>query len=82
LSQALRNAHRWRYDWPQMPGISEAREDAEGEMIEITDIAKVYRMGDNEIRALDGVSLSVQEGEWVARKCRASLRQERMRRVR
>jgi putative ABC transport system ATP-binding protein len=35
-------------------------------MIEITDIAKVYRMGDNEIRALDGVSLTVQEGEWVA----------------
>jgi putative ABC transport system ATP-binding protein len=47
-------------------GISEAKEDGEGEMIEITDIAKVYRMGDNEIRALDGVSLTVQEGEWVA----------------
>jgi len=35
-------------------------------MIEIADIAKVYRMGDNEIRALNGVSLTVQEGEWVA----------------
>jgi len=35
-------------------------------MIEIEDIAKVYRMGDSEVRALDGVSLSVHEGEWVA----------------
>jgi len=35
-------------------------------MIEIEDIAKVYRMGDSEVRALNGVSLSVREGEWVA----------------
>jgi putative ABC transport system ATP-binding protein len=49
-----------------LPDIFEAREDVEGEMIEIEDIAKVYRMGDSEVRALDGVSLSVHEGEWVA----------------
>jgi macrolide transport system ATP-binding/permease protein len=35
-------------------------------MIEIADIAKIYRMGDSEVRALNGVSLSVSEGEWVA----------------
>jgi len=35
-------------------------------MIEIQDITKVYRMGDTELRALDGVSLRVDEGDWVA----------------
>ena len=35
-------------------------------MIEIQDITKVYRMGEMEVRALNGVSLCVNEGEWVA----------------
>jgi len=35
-------------------------------MIEIQDITKVYRMGDTELRALDGVNLRVEEGDWVA----------------
>ncbi len=35
-------------------------------MIEIRDITKVYRLGDVEVRALDGVSFSVEPGEWVA----------------
>jgi putative ABC transport system ATP-binding protein len=35
-------------------------------MIEIEDITKVYRMGDEELRALDGVSLRVDPGDWVA----------------
>jgi putative ABC transport system ATP-binding protein len=35
-------------------------------MIEIRDISKIYRLGDVEVRALDGVSLTVDEGEWVA----------------
>ncbi len=35
-------------------------------MIELSDITKVYRMGDIEVRALDGISLRVDEGEWVA----------------
>jgi putative ABC transport system ATP-binding protein len=35
-------------------------------MIDIMDVTKVYSMGESEVRALDGVSLSVAEGEWVA----------------
>ncbi|HLK40320.1 MAG TPA: ABC transporter ATP-binding protein [Polyangiaceae bacterium] len=35
-------------------------------VIELTDVIKVYQTGDVELRALDGVSLSVQEGEFVA----------------
>jgi putative ABC transport system ATP-binding protein len=35
-------------------------------MIEIQDITKVYQLGDTELRALDGVSLRVEEGQWVA----------------
>ncbi len=35
-------------------------------MIEIQDATKVYRMGEMEVRALNGVSLNVDDGEWVA----------------
>ena len=35
-------------------------------MIDIQDIAKVYRLGDVEVRALDGVSMCVDKGEWAA----------------
>jgi len=35
-------------------------------MIEIEDITKVYQMGETEVRALDGVSLKIDHGEWVA----------------
>jgi len=35
-------------------------------MIDIQDVTKVYRLGDVEVRALDGVSLSVEQGEWIA----------------
>jgi putative ABC transport system ATP-binding protein len=35
-------------------------------MIEIQDITKVYRLGDMEVRALDGVSFQVEQGDWVA----------------
>jgi ABC-type lipoprotein export system ATPase subunit len=35
-------------------------------LIEIRDLVRVYAMGDFEIRALDGVSLSIAKGEFVA----------------
>jgi putative ABC transport system ATP-binding protein len=35
-------------------------------MIDIRDITKVYSMGDTEVRALDGVSVWIGGGEWVA----------------
>jgi len=35
-------------------------------VIELTDVTKVYQTGDVELRALDGVSLRVDEGEFVA----------------
>jgi putative ABC transport system ATP-binding protein len=35
-------------------------------MIEIENITKVYPMGQTEVRALDGVSLTIEDGEWVA----------------
>lgn len=37
-----------------------------GSIIRIEDMYKVYNPGEDEVRALDGVSLSVQEGEFVA----------------
>jgi putative ABC transport system ATP-binding protein len=35
-------------------------------LILLEDISKIYRVGDQEIRALDGVSLRVEEGEFVS----------------
>ncbi|HIZ56678.1 MAG TPA: ABC transporter ATP-binding protein [Firmicutes bacterium] len=35
-------------------------------MIELKDIYKIYQTGDSEVRALNGVSLSVSQGEFVA----------------
>jgi putative ABC transport system ATP-binding protein len=35
-------------------------------MIEVQDIVKVYRRGTNEVRALDGVSLSVPHGQFLS----------------
>jgi putative ABC transport system ATP-binding protein len=35
-------------------------------MIEIENITKVYPMGSTEVRALNGVSLTINDGEWVA----------------
>ena len=38
----------------------------EAPLIQLTDITKVYQMGDMEVRALDGVSLTIGRGEYVA----------------
>jgi putative ABC transport system ATP-binding protein len=35
-------------------------------MIEIENITKVYQMGEMEVHALNGVSLKINDGEWVA----------------
>ncbi len=35
-------------------------------LIRLTDITKVYQMGDMEVRALDGVSMEIHRGEYVA----------------
>ena len=35
-------------------------------MIEIENITKVYQMGETEVRALGGVSLKIEDGEWIA----------------
>ena len=56
-----RDRPRWK--------LRRRREGGRGEeenMIEIRDINKVYRLGDVEVRALDGISLKVDAGEWVA----------------
>jgi putative ABC transport system ATP-binding protein len=34
-------------------------------MIEITDLQKIYRMGNVEVRALDGVTLDIAKGEFL-----------------
>ena len=35
-------------------------------LIRLEDVSRVYKMGDSEVRALDGVSLAVRRGEFVA----------------
>lgn len=35
-------------------------------IIDVQDLYKIYRLGENEVRALDGVSLMVEEGEFLA----------------
>lgn len=35
-------------------------------LVEIQDISKIYNPGDNEVRALDHISLTIQKGEFVA----------------
>lgn len=37
-----------------------------GTLVEIRDICKVYNPGENEVKALDHVSLTIGEGEFVA----------------
>ncbi len=37
-----------------------------GEIIKITDIHKVYRIGESEVRALDGLSVSIHAGDFLA----------------
>ena len=36
------------------------------DLIKITDITKVYKIGDQTVRALDGIDLQIKENEYVA----------------
>ena len=36
------------------------------EILRVENLTKVYGKGENEVRALDGVNLSVEEGEFAA----------------
>jgi len=46
------------------PGARAA--EANGELIRLERVSRVYRMGDSEVRALDDVSLTMRRGEFVA----------------
>ena len=35
-------------------------------LIEAKDISKIYQLGDTELRALDGVSITIEKGEFLA----------------
>ena len=35
-------------------------------LIQLKDIYKIYQMGDEEVRASDGISLTIEKGEFVA----------------
>ena len=35
-------------------------------LVAVRDLVKVYRMGDTEVHALDGVTIDIAEGEFVA----------------
>ena len=37
-----------------------------GHLIELKDVYKIYQMGDETVHALDGISLTVDQGEFVA----------------
>lgn len=35
-------------------------------LIEVRDVRRIYRMGDHEVRALDGITLSIEKGEYAS----------------
>ena len=35
-------------------------------LVELKNVYKIYHMGDTEIHALDGISLTIEKGEFVA----------------
>lgn len=47
-------------------GAEESREAGEQPVISVHNLTKVYRIGQNRVRALQGISLEVQRGEFVA----------------
>jgi putative ABC transport system ATP-binding protein len=51
---------------PQTQSQEQTQEQTTEPVIEITDLSKVYVMGENEVHALRGVSLTIHRGEYVA----------------
>ena len=49
-----------------MNPLPQARESRPRTIISARDVVKLYRVGEQELRALDGVSLDVDEGDFVA----------------
>lgn len=49
-----------------MSPVSEGRAVQSGAIIKARDVVKLYRIGDQELRALDGVSLEIEAGDFVA----------------
>ncbi|MBI5545028.1 MAG: ABC transporter ATP-binding protein, partial [Deltaproteobacteria bacterium] len=43
----------------------DSRGPAEAPLIEVAEVRKVYKVGEEEVHALDGVSFAVRRGEWV-----------------
>jgi putative ABC transport system ATP-binding protein len=51
---------------PARSNIPEAPPDPSQPVIRIRDLYRIYRMGGSEVRALDGISLEVSRGEFIA----------------
>ncbi len=49
-------------DWSPPP----PRRPADGPVIDVRDVSRVYQLGDIEVRALNGVSMTIERGELVA----------------
>ena len=46
--------------------MTEASAVSEAPLISVENLTRVYTVGQEEVRALDGVSFDVRRGEWVA----------------
>ena len=47
-------------------GQRRKKENNMSALVEVKDICKIYNPGENEVRALDGINLSIEDGEFVA----------------
>ena len=41
-------------------------QESSAPLIELVDLRRIYRVGDEEVHALDGIGLAIHKGEWVA----------------
>ena len=51
---------------PAGAGAASGVATAERPLIDIDDITKIYQMGTEEVRALDGVTIDIEQGEYIA----------------